>query len=408
MAVVVSLSALLQSGCSEFPTRFEQVGDDKVRVLDFIYRNRADTTLSEAAPGDSMDLIAVFAGAPVRSIEWRVSFDVSIKGGGLVPDFGDHGVCGSVQPLRFRELAGGDTAVYGTGACAKTIRFCVPADVMKESPAIPEDIFEEAGISREDGFMMLDSLLKKPVSRWLSLLARSADSLDTLGNLAAAAAQRLTISARIIAVVNGVYEIHSDFTVRYNRLVGAYFTSVKVNRNPVARWAGVYKVKGADKAVFRPSEAGDRDTFFCFFAQDRSGMPASAVYSDTLAVQEGFSYFLAVDSGVFKGADLRDSGTTLDEGGGRTCAPETWFTQWFLKPEGDGAAAAAPEDLPAVLSTRILNRALGAPADPFIPPADRRITSMDLWVQVFDSYLGERLRPYGSTLTAMKLYLKYE
>jgi len=54
-----------------------------------------------------------------------------------------------------------------------------------------------------------------------------------------------------------------------------------------------------------------------------------------------------------------------------------------------------------------MNVAIGAPVERFIPPADIRITTLDLWVQVFDRYVGERLRPYGSDLEALTIYFKY-
>lgn len=59
---------LLMPVCSSFPTSFEQIDTSKIRVLDFKYQNRSDTTLVEAAPGDGMRLTAYFSGARIEAI----------------------------------------------------------------------------------------------------------------------------------------------------------------------------------------------------------------------------------------------------------------------------------------------------------------------------------------------------
>lgn len=120
-----------------------------------------------------------------------------------------------------------------------------------------------------------------------------------------------------------------------------------------------------------------------------------------------FTCFAAVDSGVFGRDDLRDTGTIIDTAGPDYRAPETWFSQWFCRVETETGEKIASEDLPQISSTRIMNVAMGAPLELFTPPVDTRVTSMEMWVQVYDGFSGERLRPYGSTLKAITLKLRY-
>ncbi|MBD3317886.1 MAG: hypothetical protein GF344_19040, partial [Chitinivibrionales bacterium] len=86
------ITALSLVTCSDFPTRYERIENNRVSVLDFVYCNLADTTLAEGAPGDSMKLTAYFSGEQVKNIKWSVSFDVA------------RDVAGNAVPLRVQPL----------------------------------------------------------------------------------------------------------------------------------------------------------------------------------------------------------------------------------------------------------------------------------------------------------------
>jgi hypothetical protein len=252
---------------------------------------------------------------------------------------------------------------------------------------------------------MLDSLIDKPFSRWLPLLGT--DYNDSVQQFCEMIAQQLTTPIRIIAVVNETYEIYSDLNIRYNRLLNKQIASVKTNNNTCIRWAGLYKVKGSDKTRFNPCEMSPNDTFLCLHTIDSSKMPPYSIFNDTLFIQKGFSYFVAVDSGLQGSMDLRDSGTIILNDKERLSSPETWFTQWFINLDST-TGKIDPKNLPSIPSTRLMNIAFGAPVEQFIPPADHRLRFLDMWVQVFDSYAGERLRPYGSALKALKVNFLYD
>jgi hypothetical protein len=179
------------------------------------------------------------------------------------------------------------------------LRFCIPDSVMVNNQNIPDELFDSIGISREDGFFMLDSLMEKPVSRWISLFTMNSEQ-DSIREYAEMLTQQLTVPVRMIAVGNNVYEIHSDLTVRYNRLFNRYIDGVSLNHNPVIRWAGIYKVAGAERASFHPVDKTGRDTLICLFTGDTSAMPAGTVFADLLLIEKNFTYFAAVDSGVFE------------------------------------------------------------------------------------------------------------
>jgi hypothetical protein len=63
---------LVLVGCTDFPTTYDRIDDDRVRVLDFVYDP------AEAAPGDTVSCTAYFAGIPVdtNDISWHVSWNM--------------------------------------------------------------------------------------------------------------------------------------------------------------------------------------------------------------------------------------------------------------------------------------------------------------------------------------------
>ena len=87
---------LLFLGCVQFPTSFNWIESDEIRVLDYIYEP------TEAAPGDTVTLFAVFAGDTITpmDVQWNVSY--KLGGNSFNLDIAD-----SVVPLVYTSV---DTA----------------------------------------------------------------------------------------------------------------------------------------------------------------------------------------------------------------------------------------------------------------------------------------------------------
>jgi len=78
--------------------------------------------------------------------------------------------------------------------------------------------------------------------------------------------QALSAPVRINAMLNGVYEVESEFTVRYNRLL-RWLPGVFVNRNPVINFVGIHKVKNPQPAKLDVTQMGERDSTCVLFVR---------------------------------------------------------------------------------------------------------------------------------------------
>ncbi|MBD3391910.1 MAG: hypothetical protein GF418_07570 [Chitinivibrionales bacterium] len=419
LAAALCGAVALVAGCSNWPTRFERIDQgDRPRVLDFVYVNLQDSSLCEAAPGDSMMLVAYFSGVPIESIKWGVSWNVILS-----PYFGD--AVKSVEQLEYEEVtpdvSGFDTSVTQIRA----IRFRVPDDVVAESDGVSEDLLAQQGVEREEIVELLDLMATSdPVQvyqdpRFQEFMASfggmssdsvSADSaaLDSALVFMNFFLQAMSAPARIFATINDVYKVESDFTVRYNRHL-TWLPGVSVNRNPVIHFMGIHKVKNPAPVRLNVAEMSILDTTYVLFSagfeiEPRDTLLIGPAYCrmDTagadaaILLDTGYTYYVAVDSGIIRGEEMRDDGVTKNG----TIEPETYFTQWFYQHDSTEMDGVDPNDLMIVGSG-------GRPVQQLLPPLDTGITTATLWVQVYDFSAGEIVRPYGSSLAGADIRFEY-
>jgi hypothetical protein len=413
------LSAALACGvlfCSPWPTAFEEIDDHRPRVLDFIYRNTADTTLSEAAPGDTVWLDVYCAGEPIRSIDWRVSYNVQVSANGSDTAL-------AIQPL---------TPVYTSiptipdnGFTDRTIRrslaFIIPRTIMVENEQIVKVVSTNADFVKINPVLLLgfiDSLSRLAPDRRQEFIDSNnallaprkivIPSYDSLKTLFGPLLQFTNATVRIFATINGVHKVESNFVVRYNRR----FTDVPgvfVNHNPRIRFVGVYKVKGNGKPTFKPGDLTEQDTAICLYL-DSAARPDPAMLgqnwriTDTVCIDKGFTYYSVIDTGVFRGVSDLDSTTTLKvdstgKGAVIGISQELLYVQWFYEYNdalGD-----------TILVNDRLVMPLGDPIGQLLPPRNKQIQSVTLWGQSYDFVLGERNRPSGSALREVSLVFTY-
>jgi hypothetical protein len=183
---------------------------------------------------------------------------------------------------------------------------------------------------------------------------------------------------------------------------------VQVNRNPALNVMALLKVRG-ENVAFNPSGLGREDTAFILHrspgALDYAVVGRTVVMSDTVTVDTGFSYFLVSDTGLYRGVDLRDLGTTvrfpqdsLPQLG--TVKAERWDMQWFFQPASEAAAAVDNQ-----LGLKFGGR--DGVATRVTMPLDTAFNHAWVWVQKWDTFDGEPRRPDGSVAGEAALWLRY-
>ncbi len=393
-------------GCGGWPSEFEQVKGDQPRMLDMVYRNlsagpdRHGRYLAEAAPGDTVEVDALFSGKEIRSITWMVSCDVRIG------DYGTGDTALNYQPL---ELLPGDEDPGFPRARDIAFRFVVPDSLLEVGvhrllSMLPPEVTDQIPDS------IVGSLVTgmDPEQLALSLgRAMGSESQDTLFK----ALQLLTTPVRILAVVNDTSRFKSDFVVRMHRFFEGSYPYIHTNRNPTVRFVGIVKMKRPEPDRDYVGSLRPNDTVFVlaselpYIPEIYFGDPGALLFTNTLLVDTGYVYAGVTDTGVFRYTDTRDTATSLTftpsgTGAGPGYEPEIYRSQWFVQHAPDEEAVVSESDWISIITT-------GGGATPISPARDTSITEATLWVQVYDEFLGEFQRPTGSSLREVQVNFRY-
>lgn len=397
--------ALAVLGCADFPNTFDRIDADMVRVLDFVYEP------AEAAPGDTVDIYAIFAGKPVGAADlgWRMARDVAVNRVRVETprDIVDMDSLWVTPPEEYPFSAN----TYGVHAS-----FRIPRDLMEKSsmlrdnwssllPATEElDMPAELRplLSLEVLLPIVDSMAQR-APEWQRALdeggSPAADSLavaDRYYGIYSAipsgalslVLQSLTVRTRLFVSVKGAYTIESDYSVRYNsgiaRLTGS---GVRVNGNPRIDSMGIYRVARANLIDFDPEKSRYPFDWYPLFYREGN------ILTDTMVpIDKGYSYFAA----GYVDPESTDSMTTLD---GRDTL-EDLRTLWFFQLDEDEVRDLSP--------SRYLNIVnIGSLIEPVFPATDSRVRSATIWLQVYDDALNVLFRPRGSSLVEGTLRFSY-
>ncbi|MBN1759550.1 MAG: hypothetical protein JW863_14580 [Chitinispirillaceae bacterium] len=382
----LALSGALFTGCVQFPTQYERIEPDRIRLLDFMYEP------PEALPGDTVTLRAVFAGKPVNpeDISWRVSWKVVRNAMGIDTSFEEQPLVASVEPFEFSRSTSGIT-----------LRFAIPENCIAESPMVPDDWLSllpdelRGGVPEPFASMSKEEILDRIDSLRTEIAALEDDQLEALGTLIPdlvanlpLAMQLLTVPVRLFADVKGEHRIQSDYTVSYTSAFARWpGANVFENTNPRIDSAGVYKVEGVGLARFDPE---DENTEYIPFSINGD--------ADTtrIPVDKGYSYFVKVFTG------RRDTVYTLGDmmQGVTPSRTEEHTAEWLFRMEPDEMEDLSTNDLMNV-------GALGDFEGMLLPPRSKSIRHFTLWVQVTDSKIGIINRSQGSTVAEMQGLFEY-
>ena len=373
----------------EFSTSFEQIEENRVRTIDFIYRNRADTTLCEAAPGDSMEITALFAGEKVTDIALSVSFDVQVS---------IYGVCTASDSLPLDYTVIQSTLQSpGTDADTFVFRFKIPDALLATSSYLPENNWAEA-LPEELRAMLpsaLTAMKKSAITELLDTLSSQPEPPDSIAGFpftafllfAETILQIFTAPVELRALVNGRYEIVSYCTVRYNRRLRHCDESITCNRNPLVTRMGIYRVYQNNLMNFDPSQHTQRhDTIVLY---DRERNVDNKEYA--LHIEKGVSYFLFAQGDTPQAAHSI-SGFPVQE---------TQYFEWFYQQDFTGNDSVPSDERMALFGGS------DGPIIPLHPAATRSIDHCAIWVQVRDEALGPRLYPTGSSVFRTNIFFTY-
>lgn len=377
---------VLYFGCGiDFSTRYDRVEENRVRPLAFVYDNHG---YAEGAPGDTVTCTAYFAGESVRSIVWTVATSLIINQFGRdtfadTVSLDEYLVPGSYEKYFSEDRASTDSVEF---------RFVLPADIIRDQFPDNQTIADllPAGVA--------DSLLPEAVRTmspsalidFVELFSGGNDTVsvtalpdgalpDSVVSMLPVLLQAFTVNMKLFARVNGTYLVESTFAVRYNTRLHRVIPDISVNRNPVIEWIRCYRVT-KEQVVFDPLiDKSIVDTVFRLFPE-----------SDTILIEPGFNYFFVADSAVAS----RDSAVSLTDPALQRRIEEYSY-EWFFENTGIDAD-------PASDSLMLLDNSFLGPSVTLLPSLDVSLRNFTLWLVVYDSFLGEKLRPTGFTLKSIQ------
>jgi hypothetical protein len=290
--------------------------------------------------------------------------------------------------------------VFNSVAIPEVWTSLVPNECLSE---IPEFI---DSLSKTDFINFIHTLAAK-AKIWGTLLAASPaseDSLleaDTLYSLyknkfsryMPALLQLLTIKIQLFSNILGAQKVRSTYSVRYNNCFKDIPGSrVYVNKNPVIDSIGIYKVKKEGLLFFDPRENNYEFEFIRLFRE--------TYFPDTIPIRvvtidRKCSYFVAGFAGK------ADSSMTIHAAfHNGPATTEGLRSQWYFQLDPIEIAGVSPYDY-----MNINNR--GNFIDKFYPPADEKVITFTLWLEVSDSLCNEINRPQGSTVEEVQGRFEY-
>ena len=368
--LLLLLMGLCVAGCSDFPTMFDRIDSDKLRLLDFIYEP------ADAAPGDTVTVRAIFAGKEVTApeIDWNISFNVIQNVYGSDSAFDKKPL--SMLPVEQSEFSGATSCI--------SVRFKIPEDVMYTSGGVPENWSngvphymrneipsEFRSLSKSQILNSFDSLAAMVETTDPAILQQMVEMNPDLDKVSALL-QFLTIKIRLFADIGSQLRIESDYSVRYNSRM-KNMPGVYMNNNPdKIDSIGILKVPGTINS-YTVSE--NNHTFFPF--ED----------SATIKIEKGYSYFVA----IFPSKSSIDMARSLENAITGTSQQEKLMTQWFFALDPDETSDISPNDFMNIVNMRGLVAHL-------LPPAKGQIKKFTIWCHLYDELMTELNRPQGSYL----------
>lgn len=384
MLRLISILMLLFLGCTTFPTKYERIEEDKVRLIDFIYEP------PEASPGDTVNVRAVFSGRKVlpEDLSWKISYKV-------LKNYYGFDTALDVHPLEYST----SECHFSENTSCISFNMVIPRNIIRESPSVPEDLLsllpekyrkmipdEFARLKKNDLLNMVEMMASQIKKADETALKQISSQYDSIMEFLPQMLQYLTVQLRIFAKVDNWHTIQSDYSVRYNsifsRLPGA---DVFVNTNPVIDSVGIYMVEGRGRQYYDPAEK--KHKFLRLYGPDDPGKVIQEVLIDT----SNTSYFVVAFT------SRKDPEVTIE---GNLMTEDHW-TSWYYKLDPEETEGVSRDDFMDIVS-------MGDPISLFITPASRKIKTFTLWLEVTDRLLNVVNRPQGSMVKEVRGKFRYK
>jgi hypothetical protein len=375
------IAILLLAGCSEFPTKYEVIEQDKVRLLGFFYEP------ADASPGDTVALKAVFAGKKVTAdmIDWSVSWKVAMNVYGFDTAY-------ERQPLKCVPKS----SYFSDQTSCIEVSFVIPDSIMYNSPMIksdwitmmpaeyrdliPDDLRRLKRNEVLDSLSQLAALVKSSSDQQLRFIeaALGESALRDLTGML----QLFTVKSQIFADVKGSHLIQDDYTVRFNRAFNRLSPDVfRVNTNPVIDSVLVYKVN--KKSLIRFNPADPHEVF------KLSALPSDS--ETNIPVDRNCTYFLRSFT-----SRIDTSFTLQDLQSPEAAAVETHRRVYMYQHDSKETGEISSKDFMDILGTNADTLSI------LIPPLNPGLKKFTLWLRVYDELYNESFRKYATTLQEFK------
>lgn len=381
--------AVLVFTCTEFPTSFDRIDSDVVRLLDFIYEP------AEASPGDTVELKAIFTGKKIdlTDVSWRFSTNVVGNKFGSDTAF-------DIRPLDVIPRQD----YFSKNTTCISFKFVVPPDIFKTSgqisnnwtellsPSILDSLPPEIiGLNKDQLINMVD-LLTQSSQMYNTIAAGLEIPIEKLSSIMPLFSQLFTVQMRFFADVKNEISIKSDYSVRYhNRFSKIPQIPIFLNHNPIIDSMGIYIVKG-EKDSYNPEENNHR------FIRIDNGSDSTNI----VPVLKDHSYFLAVfhnHPDTFQSLfDLSGSSGSLHL--------EKLTRIWFFRQNDQETRDISPNRFMKTSGRDTKSFDINSSKSYYNlqsvskiqPPTDASIKTIIVWCQIYDDTDNEILHPIGSTL----------
>jgi hypothetical protein len=376
-SIIVAAAMLAVAGCEQFSTSYQRVDDDEFRLLDFMYEP------ADAAPGDTVTLMAVFAGKKVNLYDhikkWEISLDV------IIDAYGTTTVIDSVPLENYARRV--DTT-FSENTQAVAFKIALPEDLIRRSSSIP-NIWTDALPSSIAALIPreLSSMTKNEIIDAIELLSEGGNAAavppvlkDYLTVMLQLFVAPIRISAKIEESYRLPHTIRSTRTVRYNNKFKDI--GIPVNKNPVIDEVYIYKVKGENIASI---DNKDGLEIMTYIRNSDGNYPP-------IEVEKGYSYFISAlsDKSLDSAMIITPSGTA------RTLESHRIYRQFQLR----------KDQTAGVHHTEYLN--ISNFNGKITMPKNKKIEDVIFWVTVKDEVFGDSMRPEGSALEEVSVKLVYK
>jgi hypothetical protein len=417
------IGAILLLQCNQFSDRYDRIETNVIRPIGFVYDPYA-----EGAPGDTIHLHAYFAGEPIVSSTWQLSYN------DLQNQFGSQDTIIGYAPLPiFGVTSNLPDSMDFYFVIPDTTFFLTRAITQQTLAGLKSALPSAMGTMTQQGFAAFlralgavnindTSAVAGFLQQWgptLGITTASPSAMDSLVVVAGKVLSVFSVQGIILATVKDSagtqLQVRGQFTIRYNR----HFQNtplasiIPVEQNPTMHWVGVYTIRTSSASGF---DLGDSILAGKYTPQYLYNDLSPVALSDTIAIDTGYTYFFAADSGINRylsnGVTItdtsRDKITYLDSKTGRdTFQLATWFFDWEYE-DLDLDSVTMPLDS---LLQLVPGSSGGGGGEEsymqFLPSLDTKMAHAHLWATVYDYYLGQLNFPTGFMIRDFDVYFKY-